>query len=162
MLSFDRRSLLMLPLAALAACGFSPVYGPDGTGSALRNKVNVAAPDTPDTYILVRELEDRLGRPTDAQYDLDLALVTELQGQAITETDETTRYSIIGTLEYVLTSKVTGTVNASGNVNNFVGYSATGTTVETLAAERDARYRLMVMLADQVTAALYSTADLAE
>jgi len=62
MSSFNRRSLLLTPLA-LAACGFTPVYGPGGTGSKLQNQVLVAAPDDRDTFLLVRRIEERLVRP---------------------------------------------------------------------------------------------------
>jgi LPS-assembly lipoprotein len=48
----------------------------------------------------------------------------------------------------------------SGSVDNFTGYSATGTTVATLAAERDAQERLMTILADQIVTRLL-TLDLA-
>ena len=41
-------------------------------------------------------------------------------------------------------------VLATGQVDNFTSYSASGTTVATLAAQRDAEARLMVILADQV------------
>ena len=51
---------------------------------------------------------------------------------------------------------------ASGNVQNFTGYSATGSTVETLAGERDAQRRLMTILADQITIELLTTVNLAE
>ena len=50
---------------------------------------------------------------------------------------------------------------AKGEVENFTAYSTTGSTVETLAAERDARERLMMILASQITARLYAQADLA-
>ena len=65
-------------------------------------------------------------------------------------------------VDYVLQNITTQAIVASGSVDNFTGYSATGSTVETLAAERDARERLMVILADLVTAQLYATADLPE
>ena len=42
----------------------------------------------------------------------------------------------------------------SGNVDSFTGYSATGTTVATRAAERDAYERLMTILADQIVTRL--------
>jgi LPS-assembly lipoprotein len=44
----------------------------------------------------------------------------------------------------------------SGSVDNFTSYSATGTTVATLAAERDAQERLMIQLADQIFVRLAS------
>lgn len=159
MLSFSRRTLLFLPLA-LAACGFTPVYAPGGTASALRGKVEVAAPDTTDTFQLVQNLEERLGQPEQVIYALSYTLKTEAQGQAITASNETTRYSLVGKVDYALRNNASGDIVASGSVDNFTGYSATGSTVETLAAERDARVRLMVILADQITTRLYATADL--
>lgn len=161
---FNRRSLLKLPLAAtltlVAACGFEPVYGTGGTGSALRGNVEVSAPDTIDTYLLVQNLEERLGRAANADYTLNVKLMTEFQGQAITASNETTRYSIVGKVDYTLINVETGEIIASGDVHNFTGYSATGSTVDTLASERDARKRLMTILADQLTTQLYSTVDL--
>ena len=159
MSSFDRRFLLMLPLA-LAACGFTPVYAPGGAGAELHGKVAVAAPETVDGYLLVQNLEERLGRPSQPNYALSLSLATASQGQAVTASNETTRYTLVGQARYELKEIGTNRVAASGMVENFTGYSATGSTVETLAAERDARERLMVILADQLTAQLYSNANL--
>jgi LPS-assembly lipoprotein len=159
MLLFSRRFLLIVPLA-LAACGFTPVYAPGGTASALRGKVEVAAPESIDSYLLVQNLEDRLGRPDQVVYKLSLVLATGEQGQAITASNETTRYSVVGKVAYELIEISGDTVVATGSVDNFTGYSATGSTAETLAAERDAHERLMVILADQITTQLYSTTDL--
>lgn len=160
MSSFDRRTLLILLPAALAACGFTPVYGPGGNGERLRGRVRVAAPDSTDSYLLVRNLEERLGRAAQPAYALSFTLITDTQGQAITAANETTRYSIVGRVDYALKSLASGDVVASGQVDNFTGYSATGSTVETLAGERDARARLMTILADQIATRLYATAEL--
>ncbi|MEX0318155.1 MAG: LPS assembly lipoprotein LptE [Ruegeria sp.] len=156
-----RRTLLMLPLA-LAACGFEPVYAPGGSGAALDGKVQVSAPNSVETYLLVQNLEQRLGRQagSGADYNLNVRLNTFRQGQAITATNETTRFTIVGKVRYTLTQIGNGAVVASGQVDNFTGYSATGSTVETLAGERDARERLMTILADQLTTQLIATVDL--
>ncbi len=154
-----RRALLFLPLA-LAACGFTPVYAPGGTASALRGKVEVAAPETVDSYLLVQNLEDRLGRPSQPDYKLALALAIREQGQAVTAENETTRYSLVGRVDYKLIDITSDEVISEGSVDNFTGYSATGSTLETLASERNARERLMIILADQLTTQLYTVADL--
>ncbi len=159
---FNRRTLFFLPLALFAACGFTPVYAPGGTASALRGKVEVAVPESVDAYLLVQNLEERLGRPETAAYRLSLTLGTQAQGQAVTASNETTRYSIVGKVGYVLHDIASENIIASGAVDNFTGYSATGSTIETLAAERDARARLMVILADQITTQLYTTANIPE
>lgn len=162
----NRRTLLLaLPLLA-AACGFTPVYAPGGTGSALHGRIAVLAPEEikgatgTDAYFLVQNLEQRLGRGGSAAYKLDLTLSTQEEGQAITADNEITRYSVIGTVNYSLTELSAGNIVSSGTVRNFTGYSATGSTVETLAGERDAHERLMVILADQVTTQILATADL--
>ena len=102
-----------------------------------------------------------MGRTSSGNYQLDLTLATRTEGQAITADNSITRYSIIGSVGYSLTRQSDGTVMASGSETNFTGYSATGSTVETLAGERDAFERLMRILADQIAARLLATADLA-
>lgn len=162
MSSFDRRSLLILPLA-LAACGFSPVYAPGGTAAGLHGQAEVQELRTTEGYLLVRNLEDRLGRGGQPAYRLDLTLKTQSHGQAITASNDITRFSLEGTVDYVLRrlgSEGDAGIVASGQVDNFTGYSATGTTVEALAAERDASERLMQILAEQLTVELYALADL--
>ena len=156
---FDRRTILTIPLL-LAACGFEPVYGPQGQARALYGKVRVDAPDGVNTYFLVRRLEEQLGRSADPTYRLSMVLATGSQGQAITAEGSITFFSLVGTIDYRLIDLATDKVVASGNVENFTGYSATGDTVETLAAQRDALERLMVILADQVARDLNVTADL--
>ena len=156
---FNRRSLLLLPVA-LAACGFTPVYAPGQSGATLRGQVQVQAPVDRESYLLVQDLEQQLGRPTAPTYDLSFDLVTIDEGQAVTASGDITRYSIVGRADYVLRHIPTQDIVGSGRVNNFTGYSATGSTVETLAAERDAYSRLMRILADQIVTQLYTTADL--
>ncbi|MBJ6372885.1 LPS assembly lipoprotein LptE [Sedimentitalea arenosa] len=160
MSSFDRRAVLLMPLA-LAACGFQPVYGPGGTAGALYGKVRVDAPDGINTYLLVRRLEEQLGRSGDPTYRLSMVLATSIQGQAITAEGDITFFSIVGRIDYELRDIASDRVLTTGQVDNFAGYSATGDTVETLAAQRNARERLMVILADQVARALYVDPKLA-
>ena len=157
---FSRRFLLALPLA-LAACGFTPVYGPGGAGTALRNQVLVQEPTTQQGYLLTRHLKTRLGRATNARFALDMTLETSEEGLAINSEGDTTRYNLVGRAGYALRDTQTGSIVTSGMVQNFTAYSATGSTVATLAAQRDAIERLMVILGDQIVVRLY-TADLPE
>ncbi|WP_425044392.1 LPS assembly lipoprotein LptE [Primorskyibacter sp. S87] len=159
-MSWSKRKLLLALPLILAACGFEPVYAPGGTGAALNGRVEVSAPDTVESYQLVRTLENRLGRSSSPEYKLDVTVRTAAQGQAITISNEIERYSLVGEAEYSLTRISDGDIVASGDVRNFTGYSATGSTVDTLAAERDAQERLMTILADQITTQLFATADL--
>jgi len=90
---------------------------------------------------------------------LALTVDTSEEGLAIDSEDNTTRYNLVGKVDFALRNLSSGQIEVSGNVENFTGYSATGSTVATLAAERDAQKRLMVMLADQLVTRLYA-ADL--
>jgi LPS-assembly lipoprotein len=160
----DRRNLLIGSVALLlaGACGFTPVYGPNGIGTALNGKVNVAEPTDRDTYLLVQELEQRFGQPVSSEYDLTLALLTVTEGEAVTASGDITRFSLVGEVEYALTHRTSQTRVSQGVVRNFTGYSATGSTVETLASERDAQERLMIIIADQIVAQIYATAELVD
>ena len=159
MSSYSRRFVIALPLA-LAACRFRPVYGPGGAGRALDGKVSMEPVDTEDGYLIVRALEDRLGRAGTPSYHLSVTTEVEPQGQAVTASGAITRISLVGRATYVLTRAGSDVKLAEGDVRNFTGYSATGSTVEALAAETDARERLMVILADQIVTRLYATPGL--
>ena len=153
MSSSDRRSLLLLPLA-LAACGFTPVYGPGGTGQSLQDNVSVADPVSRNDYFMVRRLEERLGRADEGAYALQVTTGISVQGLAVDPEGNRDRYNVVGASQYALTENATGRIVASGSVDNFTSYSATGTTIATRAASRDAQERLMVILADQIVTRL--------
>lgn len=159
MSSSDRR-LFLLGLAALplAACGFTPAYGPEGGAGALRGRVAVQAPVSKGDFDFVARLESRIGRGEASAYDLGYSIAATRQSGGITAANETTRYTLRGTAIWTLTDRASGSRVAGGEVSAFTSWSATGTTVAGLAAEDDAARRLMVMLADQVVIRLLAVA----
>jgi len=144
------RICALLLFLALGACGFTPVYAPDGAGTVLQNQVLVDKPDDRAGFLLVRRLEERLGRAGDPTFRLAVDLTVTEEARAIDPDGDIRRIHLIGTAEYALSDLATGAQKESGTVDTFVGYSATGTTVATLAARRDAQERLMIILADQI------------
>lgn len=156
---YSRRAIFCLPLA-LAACGFQPVYGTGGAGSALQDNVEVVELDTVEGYLLTRRLEERLGRASVPKYRLETSVTIRRENLDVNTESNINRFNFIGVADYSLVEQSTGRIVASGQVDNFTGASQSGTTVASLAAERDARQRLMVLLADQITVRLL-TADLA-
>ncbi|KZZ03547.1 hypothetical protein A3747_11420, partial [Sulfitobacter sp. HI0076] len=130
-----------------------------GAGTALQNRVLVDAPEDRFGYFLVREVESRLGRAATPRWGLALTTTTTEDGLAIDSEGNTRRYNLLGTTSYALRDLDSGQIVTSGKVESFTGYSATGTTVATRAAELDAQERLMVILADLVVSRLYA-ADL--
>lgn len=142
----------------LAGCGFEPVYGNGGSASRFLNQITVDAPTGNRTYLLTRELEDRLGRNLNGTYGLSVSVKTDEDSTGRTITGTTSRYDVIGEATFALRDLATGEVLTSGKTKNYVGYSATGSTVATIAAKEDATERLMVILADQIVANLLAYA----
>ena len=149
----SRRTLLLAPLA-LAACGFTPAYGPGGSAGKLTETVWVQDPTDKNAFDLVERLEERLGRPEAIRYDLAYTITTESVGVGITPDNKITRYNLKGVVDYALTDRASGVQVTGGRVQSFTAYSATGSTVAQLAAEEDAGLRLMRILADQIVARL--------
>lgn len=147
----NRRQLLLLPLA-LGACGFTPAYAPGGAAASLLGAVRAQDPTDKNGFDFVERIEERLGRPTQRRYDLTYEITTKRTGVGITADNRTTRYNLQGVIRYQLIETASAAVRSEGNVQSFTGYSATGSTVAGLAAEEDAAYRLMRILADQIVA----------
>lgn len=145
-----RRALLFGSLA-LAGCGFEPVYGPSGSASTLAGRIDIAPPADEEGFALVQRLEERLGQPTNPDLSLsaDIRLTEESLGFLPDGT--ISRFNVLGRVDWTL-SHATGETALSGSERSFTSYSATSTTVATIFAKRDARRRLMVILADHIVA----------
>lgn len=164
MLLSKRRAFLRLMLAlpagaGLAACGFTPAYAPGAAANKLQGNILIDEPVDRDSYLLVQQLETRLGRASAPRYGLSLALEIQQERMAIDATNITTRFNMIGKATYALRDLNDGKVLQTGNVDSFTGYSATGSTVATQATKRDASKRLMTILADQITTRLIAKAE---
>ncbi|MDB3910715.1 LPS assembly lipoprotein LptE [Paracoccaceae bacterium] len=151
MLLYNRRRFgVVLAAAALAGCGFTPVYGPDGTGAALLGQLSLDPPQDRNAYLLRRRIEERLGQATAGAWRLSTQIKTDDIGLVFTTDGDITRYNINGTTDYTLRRTGSSEIFRQGKIQHFTSYSATGTTVATLAAKRDAEVRLMTILADQI------------
>jgi LPS-assembly lipoprotein len=152
------RRAAVLGALALAACGFTPAYGPGGGAAALRGRIALASPDDRPAFELTARLEDRLGAAEAPLYRLDYAITILTTEVAITPDGAVTRYNLTGRVGWNLVETGGGATRLSGNAESFTSYSATGSTVAGLAAEEDAEARLMVILADQIVTRLIAAA----
>ena len=155
MSSFNRRSFLLAPLA-LAACGFEPALAPGGAGAILRSQIHPRDPKERAEFLFVRAFEERMGDGAGGAYAMDYQIVVKRTGLAITPAQETTRFNLIGNLAFTISDR-NGAVLTKGSVENFTSYSATGTNVASLTAERAARARLVTILTDQLITRLTAT-----
>ncbi|MDC3389496.1 LPS assembly lipoprotein LptE [bacterium] len=137
-------------MAALASCGFTPVYGPEETATALLGQNALDPAQDRNTFLLNRRIEERLGQATAGAWRLSTKLETENIGSGFTADGDITRYHIKGTAIYTLRRMCSSDIYREGKVQHFTSYSATGTTVATLALKRDAEVRIMTILADQI------------
>ena len=150
----DRRTFLALLAASpLAACTFTPAYAPGGPAATLQGAIRVDSPDTKDGFALVERLEERVGRAQEARFDLSYTITTKSIGVGVTPENATPRYNITGQVDWALKDH-TGAAILTGIAQSFTSWSATGSTVAGLAAEEDASYRLMRILADQIVTRL--------
>lgn len=140
MWSPDRRALL-LTLAALGGCGFAPLHQ---GGDALAGLVIVEPPPTADGWALRRRIEERVGPPTDPDAaTLRVGLSVDDRAAAIDAEGRTNRVELLGRADWSYRGR-------SGVATAFTGYQTTGSTIAVEAAERDARARLMGLLADAI------------
>lgn len=159
----DRRRLVtgaaaIAGAATLSGCGFAPVYGPAGGGTALRGNVRADDPAVPRDFALVARLEDRLGRPAAPRFGLDYDISVRQSDLALTDDNEITRINLEGAVRFVLADLATGEEVLADRVSTFAAYSTTASTVATAAARRDAEARLMTALADQIVSRLLARA----
>ena len=148
---------LVLSLA-LAACGYEPVSAPGAPAGDLRGTIAIDAPIDLAGQALVEQLERRLGLATNPDYRLSAELRLRNEGIGFTPDEAITRFNVEGQARYQLVEISSGLTVKTGEAQNFTSYSATSTQFATEAARRDAIDRLMISMADQITAELLLTA----
>ena len=166
-MSYSRRKFgqTLAAVGFVAACGYTPVYGPGGSAAQFQAQVAMDAPGNRNEFDLVHQLEQRLGHTTNPIYQLSYQIVTTQDGVGVTPEQEIIRFNVVGEVTYTLTKINSGEVLTNGSVDTFTGYSAgavdvtasppsTNATIATLSAQRDANARLMVALADQIVTQL--------
>ncbi len=143
-------AVLGLCLLSLSACNYTPALAPEGASDGLMGSIAVQEPRSQDGYAFVTRLEERLGRPKGARYQLSYSIVTSTEGVGRKRDQRITRFNLNGAAEYQLVDVQEGKTVHSGKVENHTSYSATIPLANSRAATRDASQRLMVILADQV------------
>ncbi len=141
----------------LAGCGFEPVYAPGQPATRLRGRIEVAEPADEEGFALVRRLEDRLGQPTQGDLTLNAEILVDEEAVGFLSDGTISRYNVIGRVNWSLNDGAGPQL--SGSEQSFASYSATSTTVATIVAQRDARERLMILLADRIVADILAEAD---
>ncbi|WP_050526973.1 LPS assembly lipoprotein LptE [Pseudorhodobacter aquimaris] len=148
---------LLFCVLALAACGFTPAYAPGGPAANLQNAILADEPRDKPAFDLVERLEERLGPSDVPRFALSYKIKLDSDGVGISTDNATTRYHLVGRVDWQLTDLASGAQVTGGQARSFTAYSATGSTVAGLAAEEDASLRLMRILADQIVSQILAT-----
>ena len=132
-------------MVGLAACGFTPVYGTGSETGRILSDIHVTAPNNREEYLLVRNLEEQLGRNSGAEHVLRYNISLSQEGLGLTGAN---RAHVLGSVSYQLVSQGNGQVIASGSVDSFTAFYVKDQL--SVAAQSDAIERLMKILADKL------------
>ena len=142
-------------LMALAACGFSPLYG----GPENRNinqelaYVNITSIEERDGQIIHNFLLDRLnpsGRRADSRYTLSVAVSRTTHEIGLKFTEEATRAKLTLIARYFLTRDTDGKILAEGSVRSVNSYNISDSEFARVASERDATERAAREVSDEI------------
>jgi LPS-assembly lipoprotein len=160
---FDRRAVLFGVAVGVAlglsGCGFRPLYSRGQAAAALRGRVRVERIDGREGFFFREKLTERLGQSSDPEFRLTVRLNSNQTGLAITQSANVTRYNIDGAAAFTLIRLDGRRAVLNDTVRATAGYSATGSAYATQIAERDARERLAITLADKVASRVLLSAE---
>ena len=170
--NWSRRGLITA-LAALPACGFRPVHGPNGAAAGLTGEILVDEPVNEAGYALFTRLMDRLGQPVSPRYRLAVDVRISTHNLGRTNDNAVARRQLVGVVTYGLIDLESDAVLRRHTLSSFTGYSApliddetspqpgepyVGSYFSVSEARRNAGERLMTILADKIVADLLATA----
>lgn len=146
--------LCLLPLV-LAGCGYQPLYGQNRSGQAVRSHLAAVAVDPIEDRVgqlLRNALEDRINRAggvtAQKHYGLSIELSESSTGIAIQKDATASRSNLQLTATFVLRGN--GQTLWSERSQATVAYNILDNQYATIMAERDARERAVVRLADDI------------
>ncbi|MEH6360351.1 MAG: LPS assembly lipoprotein LptE [Amylibacter sp.] len=158
---FSRRNFLIVfaSVSVLGGCGFTPIYSDGSAASGLSGTIEIIAGKGRENFEMRERLVERFGFANDPRYRLTYTYVVDLEGLAVSQTAEITRYNLYGVSDFKVINSASGAVLFSGKVKSTTAYSATSETYPTRVAEQDARSRLALALADQIVTQVSATAN---
>ena len=154
-MSFFRPFWTYTLLIALAACGFSPLYG--GAENSTINQelayVNITSIEAREGQIIHNFLLDRLnpsGRRADSRYTLSVAVSRTTHEIGLKFTEVATRAKLTLIARYFLTRDTDGKILAEGSVRSVNSYNISDSEFARVASERDATERAAREVSDEI------------
>ena len=138
--------------AALAGCGFTPMYAQPGVSSGIRH-IQVVAPRGRIGYLLGESLDDDFGNAKGEapHYRLEMVLTEARQAHGLTANDVAQRYEFDLKVVYTLTDLATGKAVHTGTVFSNISYDSAEQPYAGIAAAEDVQNRLASDAAQKVS-----------
>ena len=149
MWSSDRRALC-LSLAALAGCGFEPVFDDAAPSADLLGRIDIASVRGRIEFLFRESFERAAGVARDPRYLLSVDIQIDSADRAIAPDASITRFNLTATAGYALRQLRGNAAPFTGSVQSFTAYNATADPFPTRVAERDAERRLADDLARRI------------
>lgn len=154
---FARVVAVIAGALALGCCGFHPLYGTAGAGSALGRKLTAIYVEPVSDYGVANtgyELRNALLNDLDssdeARYRLKMTMKITTQGLALLTNASVTRYNDTLTVNYTLTDSETGQVVTKGTEIGRSAYNVVTSPYSTLIAQQDADKRAAQDIAERL------------
>lgn len=130
-------ALLIAAAAALAGCGFTPLYASPGVASL--SAVQVVAPEGRTGYLIREHLDDALAkdRGATAAYRMDLQLAEARYPRGLRIDNVATRYEYVLTAYYSLVALPSGAQAKTGSVRVQLSYDSADQPYASIAAQQD-------------------------
>jgi LPS-assembly lipoprotein len=140
---------------ALSACGFHPLYGKYGNGSADTTFRSVYIEQIPERvgYQLRSDLLDLFNAPSapnGAQYRLKIDLKSDEKGLAVEKSASVTRYSYHLTAQYKLMRSGSTDIIKQGTIHSLTSYNVVQSPYATVVADKDAQDRAAQDVAERL------------
>ena len=138
--------------AALAGCGFTPMYAAPGVSAGVRH-VEVVAPRGRIGYLLGESLDDDFGKAKGEKplYKLEMVLTEGRQAHGLNANDVAQRYEFDLKVAYTLTDLSTGKTVHAGVVFSNISYDSADQPYAGIAAAEDVQNRLASDAAQKVS-----------
>ena len=141
-------------LAALSACGLSPMYAGGGSGEVARSLAAVAVPPIEGRagWLVRNALNDRLGAGGEAaaRYRLDVRLDDQLDALGVLRDDTVSRERRTLRARYQLVDTASGEVLLDATAGSDAGIDVVSSEYATIAAEQTALENLSREVAERI------------
>ena len=151
------RSIALLCLLLLGACGLQPMYGGGASGTVASGLTRIQVGPIPDRagWLVRNALVDRLGGESgDPAYRLEVELDDNLTAFGIRGDSTATRERRSLRARYRLVEMKTGQVVLDATAGSDAGIDIVSSEYATVAAEQTAQERLAQVVADQMVSRL--------